>query len=225
MKKILLTSIVMSLTFQVVISQSTRVEVPTEFFRNELRDGGLPPNVVGTPYETEDFQIGKIYIKDADPYMARVRYDAYRDNLEIDTDGKVSTLLKREYIKAEIGNKLYAIYEYQVDKNNVRKGYFKQLNNGDYKLLLKVKKEFKQGEEAASTYKKDSPPRFVDELTYYISTPDMKAKEVKLKKKSLAKILGKEKVASIADSKKLKLNSEQDVIMLLNTLNFSGNSK
>lgn len=225
MKKILLTSIVMSLTFQVVISQSTRVEVPTEFFRNELRDGGLPPNVVGTPYETEDFQIGKIYIKDADPYMARVRYDAYRDNLEIDADGKVSTLLKREYIKAEIGNKLYAIYEYQVDKNNVRKGYFKQLNNGDYKLLLKVKKEFKQGEEAASTYKKDSPPRFVDELTYYISTPDMKAKEVKLKKKSLAKILGKEKVASIADSKKLKLNSELEVIMLLNILNFSGNSK
>ncbi len=225
MKKIILTSILMTVTFQVMVAQSIKVEIPTEVFRNELRDGGLPPNVVGTPYETDDFQIGKIYIKDADPYMVKVRYDAYRDNLEIDTDGKISTLLKRDYIKAEIGNQLYAIYEYQTDKNKVKKGYFKRLNEGDFQLLLKLKKDFKQGEESASTYKKDSPPRFVDKLAYYISAPDMKAKEIKLKKKSLSKIFGKEKVASIAENKKLKLSEEKDVIMLINELNFSNKTK
>lgn len=226
MKKKFISIILFTVSVQFLTSQSTRVEVPTELFRNELKGNTLPTNVQGTPYEYEVFQLGKVIIKNSKPYDSKIRYDAYRDNIEIETNNNVSTLLKRDYIKVQIGKDFYAIHEYEGNQKSLKKGYFKELNKGKYQLLSRLKKTFKQSEESTSTYKKDTPARFSDELTYYLSISGSKAKEVKLKKKSFIKLLGEEKnIVDIIEEKKLKLNNEKDVIRLLNELNFSSTSK
>lgn len=206
------------------LNAQLKVDVPTEFYRNILRDGDLPANVQGTPYFEEEFKPGKIYIKDSEPFSAMIRYDAYRDNLEMKDGDKNTSLLKRDYITAAIANEKIKIFKYKTDSEDIREGYFYQLTDGNLKLLKRKRKIFKSEEKNSSTYKKDEPARLVDEVDFYLVSNDYPAQKIKLRKKNVLKALELEdgsEATKIVKQRKMKLSDENEVIQLIQLLNNS----
>ncbi len=204
-------------------AQSTRVEVPTEVFRNELRDGGLPAKYNGSPYLNDEFVPGKIIMENTNEYSnGMLRFNAYSDQIEIKKADQTSVLLKRPYIKAEINNEIIAIKPFNED-GRVKNAYFIVLTDGKYTLLRKEDKIFYPEEnDLSSTYSSAKPPRFVDDPKYFFSVNNEPAEKIKLKKKAILKKLSAEDNAdAIISEKSLNLNKSEDIIQLLNELNLN----
>ena len=72
---------------------------------------------------------------------------------------------------------------------------------------------------ASSSYSQEKPPRFDDDITYYLVQEGEPAKEIKLKKKDIAEILNSEEAQAYIKENKMKLKSEDEVIQLINHLN------
>jgi hypothetical protein len=203
-----------------MLAQTTRVEVPVEFYRNQLRDGELPPDLEGSPYDHEDFKAGKVVIKDSEPVAAMLRYDVYRDNIEMEENGAAVSLLKRDYITVTIDNEKLAIFSYKLKNDEIKQGYFFQLTDGDLKLLKKKSKRFLPGMETSSTYKAAKPPRFIDEVEYYLVSGTAVAEPVKLRKKTILKAMeDNPEVAKIIKERDLDLSEEADVVELITIVN------
>ena len=112
------------------------IDLPTEYINNTTLGGvnNLPDNVEGSPYVNEEFVLGKVYAEGQDPYNGLLRYNAYQDGIEMKTAKGIITLLKREYLSAEIGGDLYRIENY--DNNGaIRKAYFVEKNKGKARIL------------------------------------------------------------------------------------------
>jgi hypothetical protein len=89
------------------------------------------------------------------------------------------------------------------------------------------KKVFKPAKENSSTYKKDSPPRLIDEINYYLTVNNEVAEKIKLRKKSVLSYLSAfPEAKEIAKQREMKLSSENEVIQLIQLLNTnSGEAK
>jgi hypothetical protein len=132
------------------------------------------------------------------------------------TEKGIITLLKRDYLKAQIDGKLYLIENYK--KNGaVRKTYFVELSKGKARLLLKQGKKFVQERQATSSYAKDQPAKFEDEISYYIVTEGNAAIETRLRAKDVISALPdhKKELAAFVKKNKLKLKTEAEVLQLL----------
>lgn len=202
------------------VNAQLKVNVPTEFYRNILREGDLPKDVQGSPYFNEEFKSGTVHIKDNAPFSAMLRYDAFRDNLEMKKGDKYTSLLKRDYIYAKIGNEVIQIFNYINNRDELREGYFTKLTQGKVQLLKMKKKVFKPGQSNSSTYKKDSPPRLIDEVNYYLVVNNKPAQKVKLRKNSILKSLSAfPETKAIVKQREMKLSSENEVIQLIQLVN------
>ncbi len=194
------------------------IELPTEYINNTTLGGvnNLPPNVQGSPYIYEDFVLGKVFVKGQDPYRGLLRYNAYQDGIEMKTDRGVITLLKRDYLSAELNGELYLIEDYRYN-DAIRKGYFVEKNKGKARLLLKQVKEFIEERTATSSYAKDQPAKFQDDNSYYIITEGKPGVEVKLRSKDILAALPdhRKEVEAFAKKNKNKMKSEEDVIQVL----------
>ncbi|NER11745.1 hypothetical protein SAMN06265375_1055 [Muriicola jejuensis] len=194
------------------------IDLPTEYINNTTLGGvnNLPPNVQGSPYANEEFALGKVFVKGQDPYNGLLRYNAYQDGIEMKTDKGVITLLKREYLSAEIDGNLYLIENY---KNNgaIKKAYFIEKNKGKARLLLRQRKEFIEERQATSSYSKDQPAKFDDDLTYYLITEGNAGVEVRIKSKDILSALPdhQKEVEAFAKKNKNKMRTEEEVLQIL----------
>ena len=196
------------------------MDLPTEYVRNNtVGNNGLPDGVQGSPYFTEGFVAGKVFTEQNKSYSAMLRYNGYSDQIEMKEMDKVTSLLKREYITARIGNATYKIEKYK-DNDATKQGYFVLLNKGEAQLLLRQQKQFVEGKESSTSYGNKVPPKFVEKKDYYIKLGENEAVPVKLKKKELLKLLGDKKGAQeYVSSEGLKLKTEKEVLQFLNHYN------
>ncbi|WP_188370675.1 hypothetical protein [Muriicola marianensis] len=194
------------------------IELPTEYINNTTLGGinNLPENVQGSPYANEEFVLGKVFAEGQQPYNGLLRFNAYQDGIEMKTDKGVITLLKREYLSAEIGGKLYRIENY---KNNgaIRKAYFVEMNKGKARLLFRQHKEFVEERAAISSYSKDQPAKFDDDNSYYIITEGNPGVEVRLRSKDILAALPdhQKEVEDFSKKNKLKMKTEEEVLQVL----------
>ncbi len=220
MKKVFLVIVLIYSGFTAVAQNPTRVEIPVELYRNQLRDGQLPPDLEGSPYDHEEFIAGTVTVKDSDPVPAMLRYDVYRDNIEMQEGESTVSLLKRDYIIATINQDKFVIAKYMPKNEDVRQGYLIQLNDGPIKLLKRKSKRFLPATETFSTYKAEKPPRFLDQTDYYLLSGEEYAEDIKLRKKNILNAMDNASDASkIVKELDLDLSEENDVIRLLNMLN------
>ncbi len=200
------------------IAYGQNIDLPTEYINNTTLGGvnNLPDNVEGSPYANEEFVLGKVYAEGQDPYNGLLRFNAYQDGIEMKTDKGIITLLKREYLSAEIDGNLYRIENY---KNNgaVRKAYFIEKNKGKARLLLRQQKEFVEERPATSSYSKDKPARFNEENSYYLITEGNAGVEVRLKSKDILSALPdhQKEVEAFAKKNKIKMKTEEEVLQIL----------
>nr|WP_299344175.1 hypothetical protein [Allomuricauda sp.] len=174
----------------------------------------------GTPYLEEDFQYGQIYFNDKVKYSGELRYNAYASEIEIlQSNDEYSAALKRNSISAVIGDKKYQLFAFIDNNKGKRIGYFNPLNVGRIQLLFKPEIKLRKGRIPNTSYGRLVPPTYIDVSSYYLKIDDEPASKIYLKKKYLYKALGKNRVQSIMESKKLNLNKVDDVIILLESFN------
>jgi len=218
-KKLLLLAV--GLTLTTLTWGQTALELPSSYINNNTYGGvnnTLPPNVVGSPYFPEEFIKGTVFIENEKPYAAMMRYNAYQDEVQVQGSNGISSLFKREYVWAEIEGQSFRIETYKT-RSGTSKGYFVELNRGKVRLLKRIVREFKEGQPAVSTYSEDTPPRFDEEVTYYLVREGSPAQQVRLRKKDVLEFLSSKEVESYVKENKLKLKSEDEVIKVLTQFN------
>ncbi|MBC2837701.1 hypothetical protein [Robiginitalea sp. SC105] len=206
-----------------LVQSQVSLEVPTEYVNNSTSGGlnTLPPNVEGSPYLDEAFKPGRVHVGEEQEYAASMRYNAYRDEIEIKAADGVTSLFKRDYVWADIAGDLFVIAPFK-GRDGISEGYFILLNQGDVRLLKRITKEFMESQPAASSYSQDRPPRFLESVEYYLIGEEGPAREVRLRKKDVLEFLSDSGAAeSFIKKEGLKLKSEEEVIRLLGYLNGS----
>lgn len=176
----------------------------------------------GSPYLNEEFVKGEVYVYDSLGIRGELRYNAFNSEVEVsETKGSYFTLLKRPYIEAEIGDRLFKMYTYKDNNDLNRVAYFNPLNEGNIVLLFKPEIKLKKAKAPETGYDKYVAPKYIDISSYYIKLGEEPAREIKLKKKTFNNLLKnkKEAVVSFIKDKDLNLSSEEDVILILNYYN------
>jgi hypothetical protein len=198
----------------------TSLELPSSYINNNTYGGinNLPPDIEGSPYLTDEFVKGTVFVENEKPYAAMMRYNAYQDEIQVQGSDGISSLFKRDYIWAEIGGESFRIQTYG-DRTGTSKGYFIELNRGNIRLLKRIVREFKEGQPAFSSYSQDTPSRFDEKVTYYLVREESPAQEVRLRKKDILGFLSSKEVETYVKENKLRLNSEKEVIQVLTQIN------
>lgn len=197
--------------------------LPTDYIRNSAQGNNLNlAKIDGTPYLPVDFTLGKVNIN-KESYSGLLRYNAYNDEIELkENDGKVISLLKRPYIKAFIANDAYSIHKYTNGDDKIKQGYLVEISNPEANtvLLMKLKKVLLPAQESTSSYRKDSPAKLIDEISYYVKEGENPAKRVKLGKRNVLSFFkNNPKLKSYVSKNKLKLKSEKQLITFIDYIN------
>lgn len=196
------------------------IELPTDYIRNTL-DGknDRQTNVTGSPYQNENFQPGTVTIADKS-FDTYIRYNGLNDVFEIKNQmGDISALIRRPDIKITMDGKQHKIETY-VDENDMSKQrYFVILAEGENMLLKNEGIEYKEAQQASSSYSQSKPASLVPYSKYYIKKGDGNAVEVSLRKKAILNVLDDDRAKDYVKDNKLKLKKEEEVVQLLNYLN------
>ena len=225
--------IIATLAFNSVYAQYAYSPVPEENIVNFVTTSSSteikPEKTKGTPYLNEKFIHGEIIVHDKVEEVGKMRYNAYRNEVEIlDNQSKDSyySLLKRAYIQVEIGGKIYSIYTYFDSGESIKTSYFTDLNEGNLKLLFKPEALLKQARSPSTSYEKYSPPTYVWNSSYYLIDESNKnaenhAVKVRLTKNNILGFTGsrREEMRQYVKENKLNLRQEDDVVSFLNYYN------
>ena len=176
----------------------------------------------GSEYFDETYKMGQVSIRGKVELRGKMRYNAFRNEVQVLQGGNESfPLLKRSYIKAIIGAKVFGIYLYEDAKGNNRSSYFNPLNEGNTILLFKPEIKLKKGRIPATSYDRKVPPTFIDVSSYYVKKGDGTAKRIRLKKSDILTSLAdkKNEVQAYIKNEGLNLKKEADLIKLMDYYN------
>ncbi|MCE2613054.1 hypothetical protein LVD13_08735 [Flavobacteriaceae bacterium D16] len=207
----------------IIVNAQVSVNLPTAYVQNQLDESGMPKGVIGSAYDNETFNYGSVFVKGTESYKALLRYNGYRDQLEMkSSDNTITVLMKRNYINAKINNELITIKKFE-DGSRERQGYFIVIAQyGDFALLQRRQIILKEAQQASSSYTKDKPARFEKDYNYYmLFKEDGVAKKTRLSKKSIIEALPSEyqdRANSLCKKNKWKLKTEAEVRLLLQKL-------
>ena len=194
------------------------IELPQQYVRDSKLNARIT-NVKykGSPYLSEDFVPGKLIVGVKDRFNVSLRYNAYQDEFEMkDAKNNIVAVLKKPDIVVEMQMKTYKLYNFE-DKLT----YFKELNlNGKASLLKKESKKFIKAKEAENSYSSGKSAKFVLKRGYYINVANS-INKIKLNKKALLNELRdkEDDLTKFIKLNKLKLKSEDEVILLLDYYN------
>ena len=220
MKRLIFFGVLIMLS-QIVTAQ-TVIQLPAEYLRNNVTGNNtVPENVQGSPYWDPEFVSGTVFVHNRESYPARLRYNAFNDEIEMEADGATVALLKRDYIHVQIGTEQYQIEKFK-EKGKAKQGYFVPLNQGANRLLLRRTIVFREGKEAESSYDDPMPARFDRSTAYFISIDSSSATSIRLRKKDVLDVFDNDpKLQDFVKTNKLKLKSAEEVIKVLDFLNRS----
>jgi len=231
--------IVVVLAVQSIQAQQGRTkmhELLIEEFKMEVNDykrlEDRYENVEGSPFFTEDFQKGKIFISGNKSFTdVELNYNMHSDNFEFIADGgKVFVLSNLEEIeKIVYDNKTFRHMEYSYGVGKPTKGYLLELVNGDCSLYKRVESEFREEEVPKTGYDQYRPPRFVDKSpAYFIKCSDDETAVVisSMRRKKFLKSHFKERRKELLKwmrSNSINLRNEEDMVKFFNHVNKSMN--
>ena len=165
-------------------------------------------NVTGTPYLIDAWLNGEVKLANGSIVKPKaIKYDAVEDKLLFQEGGKIF-----EFFPKVAVFKLYAPSQTRTFLINDKNGeYFELLVDGDIKLLKKTKKVVLE----RKGYNSATVEKVIDESIKYFILVNDKRSELKLNKKSLAKILPNYKSQIDAFAKG---DTEADFVNLIQSL-------
>lgn len=182
-------------------------------------------DVEGSPYLYNDWKAGTITDKDGKIYSnVLLKYDAYKDVLEINQDGSILQLNTQQYpifslSFADGSNNKVIKHLFVAGIDQVQgyspKVYFEILSNA--KLRVVKKYDIKFIDEVVSSYGTASAKKRFQRNEKYFVIADGVATEFKLNNKSFLTACGKKRseLEKIVEERKIKIKNEADLEMLL----------
>lgn len=219
--KLKLISVLFLLIPSVCLAQSDQGEAPL-VQTGKIRSFDLrSKDIVGSVYINKQFIPAKISGYKG-VYM--INYNAYEDEMEIEKDGKLFLLPKKNDYTISIADnsKKYRIYNYK-DKNNSPSGFFViKFTSPKVTLLLKeiiILKEEVKGDRGIANY--EPPTLFRTKDKYYVSFNNIDAIELPKRKKDFTQLFpsNSSEIEMYVKKNKLNFSKEEDLIQILTYYN------
>lgn len=195
---------------------------------NEIMKESKYVDIEGSPYFYGGWKSGSITDKNGKTYEGQlIRYDTYKDVIELNQEGKILALSNLIYVKFDLlfveensSTVTHRLFRsgFSVPKYS-EKDYFEVVYEGVHTVLKKIKTEFL--EDNVSSYGSNrTVKKFVTDQRYFLLTNSGDAKEFKVSKKSFLEALGKDKEAAskFMESSKIKIKSEAEIKLVLMSL-------
>ena len=188
-------------------------------FMNEISTPKGPltyGDITGNAYYNTNFLSAKI---ENATTLISVRYNKYTDTVEILKDGSIYVLPKNEKYSRIAYTTSPDVLVYL--NSGEMEGYYFELFPGKYRLLKKLKTEFRPEVPALNSFTSAVPPKFENaNPVYYFEINNQFVKVTKNSKDFVNQLTeNKDSAAEFIKSNKLKLNQEADLIRLAKFLN------
>lgn len=221
MKKTLYNTIIfLFIGYSFAIAQNINSQRQTELFvRNAdkydtstIYDPANPENYKGTPYHSDNFLTGNVYIEN-ELILSNValRYNAIADEIEFkeslnSNDKEVKALVKSKEIYAKIMKDIFVFIPSE--------GYYLVVFDGDnFSLLKKVTKKYFPAKKAKNNYERSTLAEFEDRFSYSIFTRNGEMMEFPKSKSKKLKVFGNSEklIKDYIKKYHLDLNKEKDL--------------
>ncbi|MDH5365359.1 MAG: hypothetical protein OEW67_00105 [Cyclobacteriaceae bacterium] len=199
--------------------------------RDALTDLRYKANRVFTPFEEEQilgnsyynkaFVLGKLLDNNKETkrnYL--LRYNAFRDEIEIQVKDEIEYLVRHPDISCTIGEEKYMFQPYKTNENGTTMlGYLTVLYQGNnFTLLIRKVKQFKE-EQKAKTSLSTSWPAKIEDITefYFLDKTIDYALRINSKKKMFSKNISKSELSEMSTFIKqnhLKIKDKENLITI-----------
>tara|TARA_B100000035_G_scaffold48182_1_gene36741 strand:- start:350 stop:1060 length:711 start_codon:yes stop_codon:yes gene_type:complete len=153
--------------------------------------------VEGSIYFESKFKEGNIVHLDKEiDIKTKLRYNAFNDEIELidNSNGSesIKVAIKNFDIISYFDNKEFIFMSYLDSNKQNKEGYLNPIYKGSrVNIYEKKRKKFLKGKESVNSLDIAHPPRYTDEIEYYISFNESKPSFVKLSKKSILNTFNK----------------------------------
>lgn len=214
------------LTFSSFVTFGQLLNIPA--IGNEVMRESRYSDIEGSPYWNTDWRSGNIFDQAGKEYPNKlIKYDEFKDQLELNQDGQVLLLNTALYPKFKISifngeTTTQTIHLFQTGfkvAGYKESQYFEVLFQGAYIFLKKSKVSFI--DETVNSYGTSTRiKKFTKDMKYFLVNSQGLSFEFKLKKKSLLDILGVDgmKAEKYINENKVKINTEDDIIEVLKNI-------
>lgn len=179
-----------------------------------------PKDILGSSYINENFLSANISNQET---VYSMRYNVYRDEMEIELDGKAYYLPKTSYytIKFNVIDKVYRVFDFK-ENDVLEKGFFKVLNVGE-KMPLLIKEKIKLYEEVPAKlgFTRYEPPKLGRSKDIMYVGINYEAVELPKKKKDILELFSPKdgEIDSFAKKNKLSFKNTEDLIKIFSYYN------
>ncbi|WP_457609845.1 hypothetical protein, partial [Lutibacter sp.] len=174
--------------------------------------------IIGNSYFNKIFIPGNIlYENKIVSKIYALRYNAFRDEIEVSNGDKIEYVTRDPKISCIIGMQKFTFKPFIKDKKQkTRVGYLKTIYQGnDFTLFERKIKKYKAAKKAKNTLTTSQPAKIVDVIDYYFSNSNEIATYVKPKKKAFLELINskeRSKMNAFVSKKKLNLKLKKDLI-------------
>ena len=153
--------------------------------------------VEGSIYFESKFKEGNIVHLDKEiDIKTKLRYNAFNDEIELidNSNGSesIKVAIKDFDIISYFDNKEFIFMSYLDSNKENKEGYLNPIYKGSrVNIYEKKRKKFLKGKESVNSLDIAHPPRYTDEIEYYISFNESKPSFVKFSKKSILNTFNK----------------------------------
>jgi len=174
--------------------------------------------IIGNSYYNKIFIPGNIlYENKIVSKIYALRYNAFRDEIEVSNGDKIEYVTRDPKISCIIGIQKYTFKPFVKDKKQKsRVGYLVTIYQGNSFTLFERKvKKYKAAKKAKNTLTTSQPAKIIDVIDFYLSNSNEIATYVKPKKKALLEIINsrdRSTMKTFISKKKLNLKLKKDLI-------------
>ncbi len=194
--------------------------------RNNKNSKG--PEILGSPYLTDDFVKSKVFFGDQLIGDYFIRYNALVSEIEIKTtdqpEEEPKKLIAHRDLKVKYGSRELLFTTYINRKDETKNGFLSIIEDGDhYTLYHRLAVKYSEGKTAANSMVNDIPSRYVPFVEYYykksgVNRIDQLAQKKGRFLKQLAKE-DKEKTELFIKENNIDLGKESDLIKVFEFIN------
>lgn len=221
MKRILYI-LVLIIPFQVnsLFAQRSATEIMREVSMLKARNsaGGLNyGSIEGSPYYTDEFTDGTVFLRNGNSAAVSLRYDLFQDEIEFRQNDQVLWLSKATVLYVQYGDEL--LFTDSFPGAPGRLTYYFAQEKDKYALYMKKQVSFSP-KAAGKGYEDPKPDRFnQDQDRYYLKEENTPPREIKNKKELLAILNENQAALDFIKKSKTKVKKEEDLFELVKFLN------
>lgn len=179
--------------------------------------------VIGSPYLTDEFIKGTLFLNEKNYGDYLFRYNIFRDEVEFkkDTYAPIESVKKIEGIIVELEDDTkISVHTLTIDTNTYERKFLVEIVEGNYQLNKLVRVKFTPPKKAENSLSADVKAKFTKIEEYYVINED-KVEKLVSKKKDLKKQFPDEgeKMLAFVSKEKINLKKEDDLKILFQYMN------